>query len=93
MRRDEWMCLTWLSDSELCSGSALQDCQRQLIVQRFLQGAAGSGFTFTAERNQHYGQRHCQPLLQRLHQEVSHHASHLPSLQLIQVFEFWLLTY
>ncbi len=39
----------------------------------------GSGFTFSAERNQHYGQRHCQPLLQRPHQKESHRAATSPA--------------
>ena len=45
------------------------------------------------QTNKGYRRRHCQPLLQRPHQERSHRAIHLPSHQAIQVLEFWLLSY
>ena len=55
-----------------------------------MQGSgSGSGFTFSAEPNQGYGQRHCQPLLQRPHRKRSHTRSHLPSLHRSRFFGFF----
>ncbi len=65
-------------------GTAAESAPQRLTVSPGLSAGtqrrgSGSGFTFSAKRKQHYRQRHCQPLLQRPHQERSHRAATSPA--------------
>ena len=74
--------LAWPDDvlSMCCSTKGGHSCStNEFDLQCSNSLGSGSGFTFSAEPVSGYGQRHCQPLLQRPHHARPHRATTSPA--------------